>query len=889
MSDDDLDPRVAKVSGSAMRSMFAQDRAGSTAKGSNPYKYEGKKKDDAVPSAAAGAPSAATAASAPGATGTQVACQAQAMAYKGEQAVGACFACVLISNGIPLVALVDREKRPLARVRVNNDLQLLQNQSELQYATLYDPAINQHWTLMFKGPVESTTFVCSALTVLHFVQLADGPAPNHLDLVETSSKPVARNGDLASIAYSAWLVHRLGSSGFFTCGKLVEEVPLHAPKMVKLGRGEVFTGLEEYSVGMAAGSKRLMWLGPKKTRVAGLGNPEIAANDSIVVLVTCTEVTRDGAGGPMPSLGGDDDGSDDDLGPGKGGRKKAPVAAATKEQPLAALPVAQIVQPISAPAPAQPAAAAGGLDQNTLLQTVLLHTLQLSQQNSRPAPAPEPVPQARSVDVERSIDRIHNQISSLYEKLDRMDIEGKLSKNNEAIERIVKKAVGKMPTNDVDIEDMAKDRDQLLAKIEHLKQRVEEATDNYHKALETMGRHKDETSALKNDLLIERETAGQRFKELNERKRLELVDLEVRHRRELDKTNSTRYDEGKEDGYKQGFAAGKLHQLDESNSSSTEQYKQLLHQKDQRIVELESQVQQAQAKQYQERREYADQIQNLNNLIRRLEDRDTSKKQDVNDTSGQMCKTLRRAMNSTYAAIEAQFYATEREQIAVEDALAMVLASVKSETRSYVDEIKREAALIAAGAARPQAADGSEEVQLTNTEQHRDAVAAYLSKPSVPEPPIPTQAASDSVKDALAEIAEYQRQREREAITQVSRDSAIGGESDTQEPYKRYADETSRKWDEAGAFGRVSDALPPVPAGDFSAEHVLLPPPPPLPPITNEAHDDWIAPPPPPIPFSASRGDGDQSADADEWADLLGPPPSAFSTDAVEGADQDAL
>jgi hypothetical protein len=877
MSDDDLDPRVAKSSGSAMRSMFAQDRAGSAARGPNAFKYEGKKKDEAAPVGAAVAPPAAS--GSPGVGGTQVACQAQAVAYRGDQGVGACFACVLISNGVPLVALVDREKRPLARVRVNVDLQLLQNQAELQYATLYDPAISQHWTLMFKGPAECTNFVCSALTVLHFVQASDGPAPNHQDLVESSARPAAKIGDLATISYTAWLVHRLGSSGFFTCGKLVDEVPLHAPRTVKLGTSEIFSGVEEYTVGMAAGAKRLMWLGPKKTRVAGLGNPEIAPNDSIVVLVTCVEVTKDGAGsGSMPSLAGDSGDDSDDIAFAR--RKKTASSSKTTreaqpEKEATVAPVSAVPTPAPTPAPtAAPAPAPGGLDQNTLLQTVLLHTLQLSQQNARPAPAPEPAAQPRTLDVERFVDRVHNQISSLYEKLDRLDIEGKLAKNNEVIERMVKKAVGKMPTNDVDIEDMAKDRDQLLAKIEHLQGRVEEMTDSYHKALETIGRHKDETNALKNDLLIERETAAQRVKELTERRRLELVDLEVRHRRDLDKTYSARYEEGKEDGYKSGFAAGKLHQLDESNSSSTEQYKQMLHQKDQRIVELESQVQQAQAKQYQERREYSDQIANLNHLIKRLEDRDQGKKQDVQDSSSQMCKTLRRAMNSTYAAIEAQFYATEREQISVEDALAMVLTSVKSETRTFIEEIKREAALIAAGAPRPSQAEDGDTTAPSNTQQHRDTVAAYLTKPSVPDPVLPSTEASTAVQDALAEIAEYQRQREREAIAETTR--SVAAEEGTEAHYRRYTDDTSQRWDQAGGFGRVSDVLPPVPQSAFADER--FPPPPPPPRVADAG--DWVPPPPPPNPFASAE----RNADTDDWSDIP-PPPAAFE-DLATGDEQ---
>lgn len=845
-SDEEIDPRQAKSSGSQLKSMFASDSRAAM-RGSTSLKYEAKsKKDDPAASAGSAAPSGANQPQQP----TVTAAQAQVQVYRGDVLSGPSIAVIIIVNGAPMVALVDRDRRPLCRVRVNADLQLLQNHGSPQYATLYDPSIGQHWTLLFKGVAECTGFVTATATLMHYLQLADGPVEPVCDLVpsEPSTKrPAAKKGDTVAASYTVWLLQRVGGGGaFFTVGKIVEEVPVEAPKQIKLGLNEVMIGIEEALVGMTQGGKRIAFVSPRKAKSSGIGNPEIGSTDSVVVVIQCHEVNRGKGDGPLGLADSDADDDVDDIVTAKRGKAKKSLPSQAQEPPAPQQAFQPVAPPPGAPAPAvmaappaaTVAAASPVIDQNTLIQTMLLQTLQMQQQQRE---APKAPVVAAGDNVERGLDRIYQQLFNLAEKIDRIDIESKLAKNNEAVERMVKKAVGKMPVNDVDIEDMAKDRDQLLAKIEHLKKRVEEATDNYHKALESMGHHKDVVSSLKNDLSIERETSSAKIKELQERKRLELVDLEVRHRRDMDALRERTLQEGIEKGYAQGFAAGKLEMLQLSGSSSTDEIKQRLHAKEQEVIEQESRYQQTLSKHYQERREMLDQVQSLNNLIKKLESRESSKAQGIIDTSSAMCKTLRRAMNSTYASIEAQFYATESTSVSVEDALAMVLISIKSETKTYVDEIKREGALIVSASQNLAAARSNAEEEL---DANGEAKAAYLASSSEPPPPPPpTSAATEAYLAMKAEIEQYQRERDEEARQAENSQGkeecatsapAVAGQQD---PSLAAFDISSLPLDESEDGGdRTPPPPPPLPA-------LLFAPPPSS--HQLEGDDETTLPPPP--------------------------------------------
>lgn len=900
MSDDEFDPSQVRSAKSTMKSLFASDSKAAQ-RGSVSLQYDPNasvarhRKDEAVATAASASAAnlPTSSGAAPAATGTVSAAQAPVQAYRDNTFVGAALAAVVVVNGnIPMIVVVDRDRRPLCRVRVTVDLQLLPNPQDPTYASLFDPSIGLYWSLLFKGAAECTQFVVSAWTLLHYQMLAEGPVEPYLDLgAKGSGKPV-RKGDRVRLAMTIWILQRVAGGGtFYTAGKVVEEIPAEAPRSVTIGTGEVMIGAEELVVGMTAGSKRLGHVGPRKTKSSGLGNPEIGANDSVVVLIHCIGV--DGAGSTDP-LNLDDseeegdgnlssDGSDELSRKKKKPKKKGQAKTASLGTALVPLgaPQAQPQQAVHAPAAPAAAAAApaatapGAIDQNTLIQTMLLQTLQMQQmskqqQQQQTAPNVSSNP-AVSIDLERSIDRLHQQLYSVMDKLDRLDVDGKLAKNNQAIERMVKKAVGKMPVNDVDVEDMAKDKEQLLARVEQLKSKLEEMTANYHKALETMSQHKDITAGLKNDLAIERDTANAKVKELQERKRLELVDLEVKHRRELDRVRDATRQEALDEGYQKGFAAGRIDALHMTGSSSTDQLKAALHKKEQELVESESKYQQLLSQQYKERRESNDQIQNLNHLIKRLEARDGAKHTALQDNSSAMCKILRRAMNSTYASIETQFYHTEKEHISVEDALAMVLISVKSETKTFVEEIKRDAQLQMAAASL-----GASQAQQAQEDEVEDEKPMLSTSTSEVEKVTP--AAVDAYAEMRAELEAYRREQAAQAVQREVDPSS----TTTTLSYQRYSDEQPAALPASTTGGGPA-------ATSFDIDFSSLPveshsDDPPLPPPPAIVHENDAAEERPPLPLPsttslAAGADEDIRLDSDDEEsreNLPPPPPMAF-------------
>lgn len=668
-SDDDQGDRVRSSTATTMRSIFATD------------------KRSAQPPAKAAAPPN------PGQAQSAAAATAAVVAFKGENRIGSCAAVVVVAQGAPSahIALVNQERRTLARVKVDDALQLLLNSQERVYATLYDPTLQLHWTLMFKSAGDATAFVAAATTVQHYLLIADGPRPPYQELIRGSNNATTdprlrvAKGDKVSVAATTWLVQRVAQC--YSCGKNVEDIPPDAPRSIRVGEGVLMTGTEEVAVGMTEGDVRIAFLPPRKTQITvGLGNPEVGPNDSVVVVIQLVKLA---AKASLPSLG--------DVGAGTAIATIKP-AAEPPVQPVAVAPPAAAVAP--QPAPAAPTST--GLSTELLLQTVL--ALQLQQQ-TLPAPPPAPVPAAPHVEkeylispvVERSLDRIDQQLRHLFEKVDRLDLDKKIEANNEKIERMVKKAVGKAPIADIDIEDMTKDRDQLLAKIESQKVRIEELTNSYHQALEVLGRHKDEVAGLKSDLVVERETSNDRHRELTERHRLTVVELEVRHRSSLDKVRDAGFEDGKAKGYQDGYAAGKIDAMSQFASdgrSGADSVRELLTKKETELVELQRQITQAEGRLYEERRQAADQVQSLQGLIERLEKRESVRGAAPATQAESFVRILKRAMNSTYSLIEQQLYATEKQSLDVQDCLTYVLETVRSETRTAAEDMRREAALM---------------------------------------------------------------------------------------------------------------------------------------------------------------------------------------------------
>lgn len=666
-SSDDEPPR--RGASQSMKSIFAADQRAAS-HGNQSLKYERKKRTDDPAVAPGSAP-------APGAQQTFAPCSAPVVAYRGDEYVGPCMIAVSVGPAVTNVVIVDKERRGHCKVKVDDGMQLLPSAQDTQYATLYDPITQVHWSLMFRSSSECAHFVASALTIQHYMLLPDGPRSPVIDLVESADGVAAANGDTVHVSFINWMLKRVGSA--FTCGKLIEEVPEDAPRPVVLGDGAVMVGVEEALIGARSGSWKLVIVPPRKTKQHGLGNPEIGPKDNVVALVRVHKVLSDNdepKGNPPPRA--------DSPPP----REVARIQ--DREQPAPA----QQREPTSPP----PAAAPAASGEDALMKMLLVQSLQTlqqaHQQHMQPPPAPPPPPQTDAVPahVERSLDRINQQLSSLYEKIDRLDFEKRLEQNNEKLERMVKKAVGKLPVTDVDIEDQNKSQGELLASIEHLKARLEEMTDRYHQALHAIGGHKDQVAALKNDLAIERDTAQRTQQETKERHRLQIVEAEVHMRQAVDDARESALKDGREEGYKEGYDAGRLDAMSDDGGASLMELREQVSAKEQEIVSLQSRNAELEARMYDERRKAGDAQQSLRALIDKMEKKEQARQGVIYDDATAAAKMLRRVMNSTFASVEEQFYATEQQSIEVADALNMVLVAIKSETRSAIDELKRDAA-----------------------------------------------------------------------------------------------------------------------------------------------------------------------------------------------------
>ncbi|RNF18550.1 peptidyl-prolyl isomerase E (cyclophilin E) [Trypanosoma conorhini] len=684
----------------SMRSLFAQDALQSK-QGVTSLRYEDQgRRNKAVPLSVMGGNSApGYPPNAPSPLRTAV--QAVALAYSGETSMGACVVAVCVPHAnapivTPLIAIVDREKRPRCRVTVDRNLQFVQNRSSPQYASLYDPSLGSHWTLMFKGRRECTEFSSAVHTTLHYMEVEMGTAPPFVEWgneakaeAEAPQLEVSR-GDVASISYMAWLLRRVSGTNFFSLGKMVEEVPPLAPCEVVVGDGNLMAGTEEALIGMQKGTSRLVFVPPKKTVVGmGMGNPEVSSSDTVVVHLTCHDVMArcSMSRGDKPT-------------------PVTPLETIPFNNDIRAAATNPVTQAETSSTRVADAPAAVGGDISTVLQAILLQTLQQQQQqqqnktsntnNNTVCGSWNDVSGPWS-SVERGIDRIHIQLSSLYEKIDRLAIAEIVDKNNAVVERIMRRVVGKAPTDDVDVEDMTKDRDGLLATIERLKKRLEEETNNYHRALEVMGSHKDELHSLQNDLRIEQEAHASRVRQLEEHHRLNLVEVEVRHRKALERVAEEKLLEGREMGFREGARLGKQEALEAAGGHGNCEWRERLFASEQRVVQLETEMQEQASHHISERRRLLDQIDALQEVTEKLDRRAQQSRlasQHGADDTSRQCKLLRRAMNAAYTNIEMQLCGLDQEKVEVKDALQMVMFALRTETDAFIDEIKKEAALL---------------------------------------------------------------------------------------------------------------------------------------------------------------------------------------------------
>nr|CCC94945.1 conserved hypothetical protein [Trypanosoma congolense IL3000] len=699
------DKRAKRVTAHrGMKSLFAEDDMQST-QGVTSLRYEDQSRGKAVARSLMGG-SGAAGQPAGGSSPLQTAAQAPVIAYKGSETVGSCVVALCVprtnapANIPPLIAIIDREKHPKCRVRMDEDTQLIQSTENPQYASLYDPSFGGYWSLMFKGRRECTEFVAATLTAINSPRLQDNANP--ISFLEWDNGtggdeglPSVSKGDTVSVSFTSWLLRRVPGSAFFSLGQVVEEVPPEAPREVSLGNGTLMVGVEEALSGMkVGGASRLVFVPPRKTRVLrGLASPDVQPSDTVVTHITCHEVLRTGGG------------------------NRVPAAAATRGTDSSApLRVDQAATALSAEVPmlmgggdppqAQPAAVvpqSGSSDINSLMQVLLVQTLQQQQQQQQPhhSGGVSSIEGGQLSSIERSVERLHLQLATLYEKIDRLGIDEKIEKNNAAIERIVKKVVGKVPMGDVDVEDAVKDRDGLLATIERLKGKLEEETANYHRALEAMSRHKDDVLQLQKDLQVQQETHVARVQQLEEDRRLRLVEAHVQQQHAVERVAEEKFQEG----YNAGLRAAELKQkeqraLDPSGAgdSTVQEWRDRLFASEQRVLQLETALQQAEGHHISERRQLQEHIDALTKMTSMLQERVGGMGPEAQtlvreSATEEQCAILQRSMRAVCVNIETQLRAIGADKVPVLDVLHMLNTVTEAEVKAFSDEAARDAVL----------------------------------------------------------------------------------------------------------------------------------------------------------------------------------------------------
>ncbi|CBH17280.1 hypothetical protein, conserved [Trypanosoma brucei gambiense DAL972] len=693
-----------QVASRGMRSMFAEDDMQSR-QGVTSLRYEDKGTDKAVARSVMGS-GGATGQQSNASSPLQTAVQAVVVAYKGEEVIGSCVvaACVPRTSATapPLIAIIDRDKRPQCRVRMDENLQLIQSEGEPQYASLFDPSFGGHWSLMFKGRRECTEFVASVLTALNSSRLQDsgvtppivewGSGASPYEELGAAARTVTR-GDTVTISFTSWLLQRVPGTSFFSLGKVIEEVPPEAPREVSVGSGTMMIGVENALTGMREGGfSRLVFVTPRLTKVnRGLGNPEVQPSDTVVTHITCHEILRavgrNKASRPAHQVG----------------TVEADNVNSAFDNTTAALGAPAVISDRRECPPGSVetgAAQTGSSDVNSLMQVLLLQTLQQQQQQKQSVSAPV-AEGGQLSSIERSVERLHLQIATLYEKVDRLGIDEKIEKNNAAIERIVKKVVGKVPMGEVDLEDAVKDRDGLLATIERLKGRLEEETSNYHRALEAMSRHKDEVLQLQKDLQLQQETHGARVQQLEEDRRLRLVEAHVQQQQAVERVGEEKFREGYEAGVRATEQKHKEQRaLDPAatDGCTTQEWKDRLFASEQRAVQLETALQQAEGRHIAERRQLQEHVDALTRMTTMLQERAEAKASaveilDGQQTAEQQSAFLRRTMNSVYVNLETQLRAMGSDTVSVLDVLHLLSSVTAAEVSAFSDDASKEALL----------------------------------------------------------------------------------------------------------------------------------------------------------------------------------------------------
>ncbi|GET86987.1 hypothetical protein, conserved [Leishmania tarentolae] len=690
--------------------------------------------------------------------------------------------------GGPTLLLISGNRQVLCRVALDatdvvfssDSLQLRQDTAQPQYLTFFGVGCagirggsssersagggggsGCWWTCMFPDREKASRFLVSTYTIAQYAAALaqrSGTSSASVPSVRTlpalprsaSDKAVGRAAGAppdvvrpdvpTTIFWQTWALRRVSQETLYCVpGSCVEAVLPSAPRTVTATDETLWDTATAALVGMRKGESRLVFLTPEVTglqqrksgahshRSNGPGRSvfQRPVDTPAVVYMTCLQVASSLTGTPEPAAPS----GVEDLVP--------PLSPTPPPAPATATAAATTSVSVSAPPPAaEPSQGPGTF--NPLLQQLLLHFLQ-QQPLVNASASQQGAAQQVWGSIECTLARMQAQLGSLYEKIDRLDIETKLQRNNTELERIMRKVAGLAPQGEVAIEDSLKGREELLATVERYRHKFEEANDNYQRALEAMGRLSDRAQALERDLHLQQEIWAQQRKDEAEQMRLRLVERDARHRDELERVGEERYAAGRSDGHVAGYREGRQATLLEVEGTGTSgdgegsvvmQWREKLMVKDQEVIALKTALQDARFRHDRDRRQLRAEIDVLTELNDKLKHLQANADVCVpSETMQQQCKRIKRTLNAVYSQVEEQMLqlsSLERRAqsggrqslpivdqgdgvkraggasdtdggvssgvVAVDDALSIVMLAIRSEAQVAMTEIRTDEA-----------------------------------------------------------------------------------------------------------------------------------------------------------------------------------------------------
>ncbi|KAK7198787.1 hypothetical protein NESM_000844100 [Novymonas esmeraldas] len=749
----------------------------------------------------------------------------------------------------PVLLLLSSNRQVLCRIALDaaepvvgqGTLRLRQDADQPQYLTFCEGgragARGCWWTCMFPHREHASRFLVAAYAVAQCAAAlatragtssSSSPAPSVVRIPPSGAARGAGAAGSASAAstlatvaahvpatlyWQTWTLRRVNrQTPYWVPDTCVEAVPPTAPLTVAPGTdGALWDAVAAAVVGMCASEARLIFVTPEDTHTPQrrADRTQRTLDAPAVVYVTCERAVASPAPTPAPP-------------------------------PPPPRNSAAVVTPVSEPATATP----DTLSTGALLQQLLLHSLQQQQQQVSAAAGSAGSTQQSWAGVERALEKVQVELGTIREKVDCLDIEARLQRNNAELERMMRRAVGLAPQAEVPIEDTLKDRDALLASVERYRQRYEEANTNYQRALEAMGRSSDRAQALEKDLHLQQELWTRQRKDEAEHARLRLVERDALHRGELERVGEERYAAGKSDGYADGYREGQraaLRGLDGRGNGAGDGdgsggaaaavvgWRATIVAKDREIVALQTAVHDAKVRHERDRRQLRAEIDVLSELNEKLQHLQASADVRVpEDTVQQQCKRVKRTLNAVYSRVEEQLLqlasahqrvrpraqasavppagdAEEVEGVAapvgqadhddgevdttarvcVDDALAVVMQTIRAEAQAAVagiraDDARRVAANAELRALTAARRGGHTPSAASPAPPRHDSGAAFVEdkRPDLEPPPLPPlpPVHTAASQDALAALAASLLP----GVAQVTTDAARRGEPATE-------------------------------------------------------------------------------------------------------------